>query len=265
MCGRYTLTNPDPAGFRARFGIDESVELERRGAALQHRANRPGAGDSRARRRRARAGPAALGAGAGPVGRAAPGPPLINARAETLESSRPSRVVSRAALPDPRRRVLRVAERRARQDADLVQPARRRPVRVRRASGRSCRRAAVDGVAAQLRDRHLRAERARSARSTTGCQWSSSPSSRRAWLDPEAGEEELLALLVPAPEERSSRARSATSSTTCVMTARTDRAGPRPAAAVLGRSRARGAGRRRARREAVRRRWAAPPRRASSG
>ncbi len=28
MCGRYTLTNPDPARLRARFDLDESVELE---------------------------------------------------------------------------------------------------------------------------------------------------------------------------------------------------------------------------------------------
>ncbi len=30
MCGRYTLTNPDPAQIRARFPVDESVAIERR-------------------------------------------------------------------------------------------------------------------------------------------------------------------------------------------------------------------------------------------
>src|SRR5512133_3178927 len=28
MCGRYTLTNADPAVLRARFGIEESAKLE---------------------------------------------------------------------------------------------------------------------------------------------------------------------------------------------------------------------------------------------
>ena len=28
MCGRYTLTDPDPARIRARFGLDESAKLE---------------------------------------------------------------------------------------------------------------------------------------------------------------------------------------------------------------------------------------------
>ena len=30
MCGRYTLSTPDPAAIRDRFGIDESVEIRRR-------------------------------------------------------------------------------------------------------------------------------------------------------------------------------------------------------------------------------------------
>jgi putative SOS response-associated peptidase YedK len=30
MCGRYTLSAPDPAAIRARFGIDESIEVRRR-------------------------------------------------------------------------------------------------------------------------------------------------------------------------------------------------------------------------------------------
>ena len=28
MCGRYTLTNADPALIRARFGLEESAKLE---------------------------------------------------------------------------------------------------------------------------------------------------------------------------------------------------------------------------------------------
>jgi len=30
MCGRYTLTAPDPAAIRDRFGISESIEVRQR-------------------------------------------------------------------------------------------------------------------------------------------------------------------------------------------------------------------------------------------
>ncbi len=30
MCGRYTLTNPDPKRLRLRFGIDEPFEFDER-------------------------------------------------------------------------------------------------------------------------------------------------------------------------------------------------------------------------------------------
>ena len=48
MCGRYTLANPDPKRLRLRFGL-AGPGRDRRGAALQHRADRPGARGSRAR------------------------------------------------------------------------------------------------------------------------------------------------------------------------------------------------------------------------
>ena len=103
-------------------------------------------------------GPAALGPGAGPLGREGGGTAADQrSRRDADEPAGVPRVVSRAPLPDPRRRLLRVADRRARQAAGVVQPSRRRAVRVRRASGPSCR-ARGRRRPAQLRDRHLRAE-----------------------------------------------------------------------------------------------------------
>jgi putative SOS response-associated peptidase YedK len=85
MCGRYTLTNPDPAGLRARFDILESVEVND-----EPRYNIAPTDPVLAVRR--------LGNGARDLGRLrwglvpgrwaekASGRPLINARAETLQS-----------------------------------------------------------------------------------------------------------------------------------------------------------------------------------
>ena len=85
MCGRYTLTNPDPAGLRARFDILESAEV-----ADPPRYNIAPTDPALAVRR--------LETGARELGRLrwglvpgrwaekASGRPLINARAETLRS-----------------------------------------------------------------------------------------------------------------------------------------------------------------------------------
>ena len=84
MCGRYTLTNPDPTELRARFGITESVGVDER-----PRFNIAPT-DPVLAVRRTEAGERDLGRlrwGLVP-GRWAEkgGRPLINARAETLES-----------------------------------------------------------------------------------------------------------------------------------------------------------------------------------
>jgi putative SOS response-associated peptidase YedK len=85
MCGRYTLTSTDPALLRARFGLDESVRL-----AEEPRYNIAPTDPVLAIRRdgEARPEPGRLRWGLVP-GRWAErrsGPPLINARAETLRS-----------------------------------------------------------------------------------------------------------------------------------------------------------------------------------
>jgi putative SOS response-associated peptidase YedK len=84
MCGRYTLTDPDPARIRARFGLDEAAKLEE-----EPRYNIAPTDPVLAIRRDDAGGrvPGRLRWGLVP-GRWAErrsGPPLINARAETLQ------------------------------------------------------------------------------------------------------------------------------------------------------------------------------------
>jgi putative SOS response-associated peptidase YedK len=84
MCGRYTLTDPDPVRIRARFGLDESAKLEE-----EARYNIAPTDPVLAIRRDEHGGrePGRLRWGLVP-GRWAEGrsgPPLINARAETLK------------------------------------------------------------------------------------------------------------------------------------------------------------------------------------
>jgi putative SOS response-associated peptidase YedK len=84
MCGRYTLTDPDPARIRARFGLDESAKLEE-----EPRYNIAPTNPVLAIRRddSGERVPGRLRWGLTP-GRWAErrsGPPLINARAETLQ------------------------------------------------------------------------------------------------------------------------------------------------------------------------------------
>jgi putative SOS response-associated peptidase YedK len=85
MCGRYTLTSTDPARIRARFGLEESTKLEE-----EPRYNIAPTDPVLAIRRTDEGGrePGRLRWGLVP-GRWAErrsGPPLINARAETLRS-----------------------------------------------------------------------------------------------------------------------------------------------------------------------------------
>src|SRR4051794_41879054 len=81
MCGRYTLANPKPAGFRSRFGIEESVDL----SDEEPRYNIAPTDPVRASRR-TEAAKRHLGRfpGAPRAGRRAerrPGPPLLTGRA----------------------------------------------------------------------------------------------------------------------------------------------------------------------------------------
>ncbi len=85
MCGRYTLTSTDPARIRARFGLDESAKLDE-----QPRYNIAPTDPVLAIRRSAdgerEAGRLRWGLVPGRWAERRSGPPLINARAETLRT-----------------------------------------------------------------------------------------------------------------------------------------------------------------------------------
>ena len=85
MCGRYTLTTTDPVRIRARFGLDESAELEE-----EPRYNIAPTDPVLAIRRTAEgvreAGRLRWGLVPGRWAERRSGPPLINARAETLRT-----------------------------------------------------------------------------------------------------------------------------------------------------------------------------------
>ena len=84
MCGRFTLTDPDPARIRARFGLDESAKVEEEpryniaptDPVLAVRPNEQGGREL---------GRLRWGLIPGRWAERRSGPPLINARAETLE------------------------------------------------------------------------------------------------------------------------------------------------------------------------------------
>ncbi len=85
MCGRYTLTNPDPGGMRIRFDLDESVQISE-----EPRYNIAPTDPVLAVRRtddgRRDLGRLRWGLLPGRWAEKRSGRPLINARAETLES-----------------------------------------------------------------------------------------------------------------------------------------------------------------------------------
>ena len=116
VCGRYSLTGPDPSVLRERFPIGERVEVA---PALQRRARRPRCSRSRPTARAPRAA-SVLRWGLVPHWAEDPaklGLKLINARAETHgREARVPRRVRAPALPDRRRRLLRVGEAPGRHD-----------------------------------------------------------------------------------------------------------------------------------------------------
>ncbi len=85
MCGRYTLTDPDPRRIRARFGLDESVELQEE-ARYNIAPTDPVLAIRRADTGAREAGRLRWGLVPGRWAERRSGPPLINARAETLRS-----------------------------------------------------------------------------------------------------------------------------------------------------------------------------------
>ena len=165
VCGRYTLATPDPSQLRARFPIGERLEVRRRYNVAP--------GDdvlAVVRRRDAEPEGALLRWGLVPFWASDPGEVGVEddqrARRDRRRAPGLPRRVRAPALPDRRRRLLRVVG----GHAALDHARGRRAVRVRRAVGvvaparRRRRRAA-----AQLRDRHDRGGRAGARRCTTAC------------------------------------------------------------------------------------------------
>ncbi len=198
MCGRYTLTNPDPARIRARFGLDESAKLEE-----EARYNIAPTDPVLAIRRdeHGRREPGRLRWGLVP-GRWAErsGPPLINARAETIQRQ--------PAFAESFR------ERRCLIPADGFyewrdDEAGKTPVWVSRPDGELF---AFAGVWADLPARDGSGDLHSCAIVT--CEPNElirpihdrmpvvlAPQAEGRWLEPGASEEEVLSLLVPAPKE----------------------------------------------------------------
>ena len=188
MCGRYTLTNPDPAQ------APGAVRPRRVGGgrASEPRYNiapdRSGAGGAPARGRgRASSGRLRWGLVPGRWAEKTLGPAADQrARRDARSASRPSRVVPRAPLPDPRRRLLRVARRRARQDARSGSAAPTASCSRSPGSGPSCRARDGDERPPQLRDRHLRAERADAPDPRPDAGDPRARTREARWLDPDA-------------------------------------------------------------------------------
>ena len=84
MCGRYTLTDPDPLRIRARFGLDESAKLEEE-ARYNIAPTDPVLAIRRDESRGRVPGRLRWGLTPGRWAERRSGPPLINARAETLQ------------------------------------------------------------------------------------------------------------------------------------------------------------------------------------
>jgi putative SOS response-associated peptidase YedK len=83
MCGRYTLTDPDPARLRARFGLDSSIELTEK-VRYNIAPTDPVLAIRRTEEGKRQPGRLRWGLVPGRWAERRSGPPLINARAETL-------------------------------------------------------------------------------------------------------------------------------------------------------------------------------------
>ncbi len=199
MCGRFTLTSTDPARIRTRFGLDESAEV-----AEEPRYNIAPTDPVLAIRRAAggarEAGRLRWGLIPGRWAERRSGPPLINARAETLRTQ--------PAFAESFR------ERRCLIPADGFYEWRndergKTPVWISRPDGDLF---AFAGVWAALPERD--GSGALHSCSIVTCEPNRlirpihgrmpvvlAPDQEAAWLDPDLAEDDLLSLLVPAPAE----------------------------------------------------------------
>jgi putative SOS response-associated peptidase YedK len=201
MCGRYTLTNADPARIRARFGIEESAKLEEDAPRYNIAPTDPVLAIRRSGSGAREPGRLRWGLVPGRWAERRSGPPLINARAESL--------TKQAAFTESFR------ERRCLIPADGFYEWRRdeggkTPIWLSRPDGDLF---AFAGIWATLPSRDKSAELLHSCAIVT-CEPNGlikpihdrmpvvlQPDVEASWLDPQLDEEELLALLAPAPED----------------------------------------------------------------
>ena len=201
MCGRYTLTNPKPAGFRKRFGIEESVDLGDEEPRYNIAPTDPVLAVRRTDEGARNLGRLRWGLVPGRWAERRSGPPLINARAESL-ATQPAFAES-------------FRERRCLIPADGFYEWRKDergkvPIWLSRPDGRLF---AFAGVWAELPARDGSSDVLHSCAIVT-CAPNAlirpihdrmpvvlQPEAEARWLDPEVDPDELLGLLVPAPED----------------------------------------------------------------
>ena len=203
MCGRYTLTNADPARLRARFGIEESAKLEPEEARYNIAPTDPVLAVRRSGSGARLPGRLRWGLVPGRWAERRSGPPLINARAESLPTQ--------PAFAESFR------ERRCLIPADGFyewrrDPGGKVPVWLSRPDGDLF---AFAGIWAELpsRDKSSDGDALHSCAIVT-CAPNDlvrpihdrmpvvlRPEVEERWLDPQADEDELLALLAPAPPD----------------------------------------------------------------
>jgi putative SOS response-associated peptidase YedK len=201
MCGRYTLTNADPARIRARFGIEESAKVEEEEPRFNIAPTDPVLAIRRTDSGAREPGRLRWGLVPGRWAERRSGPPLINARAESL--------------PEQPAFAESFRERRCLIPADgfyewRKDPGGKVPIWLSRPDGDLF---AFAGIWAELPSREKSSDALHSCAIVT-CEPNElirpiharmpvvlPPELEARWLDPELDEDELLAMLMPAPED----------------------------------------------------------------
>jgi putative SOS response-associated peptidase YedK len=201
MCGRYTLTNADPARIRARFGIEESAKVEEEEPRFNIAPTDPVLAIRRTDSGAREPGRLRWGLVPGRWAERRSGPPLINARAESL--------------PEQPAFAESFRERRCLIPADgfyewRKDPGGKVPIWLSRPDGDLF---AFAGIWAELPSREKSPDALHSCAIVT-CEPNElirpihdrmpvvlQPELEARWLDPELDEDELLAMLMPAPED----------------------------------------------------------------
>ena len=201
MCGRYTLTNADPARIRARFGIEESAKVPEADPRYNIAPTDPVLAVRRTQSGAREPGRLRWGLVPGRWAERRSGPPLINARAESL-TKQPAFAES-------------FRERRCLIPADGFYEWRndeggKTPIWLSRLDGELF---AFAGVWAELPSREEKSDPLHSCAIVT-CNPNGlirpiharmpvvlQPEVEALWLDPDADEADLLKVLAPAPEE----------------------------------------------------------------